>query len=635
MTFALALLPALAGLGLLLSGLRGRGTLAAAAAAALLATLTLVGLAVSGGWASRLPWAGPLVLTAALPPVSAAMAALVPLVALPVVLWAAAREEAEGLRRLLALLLVFVGAMELVAVAADLLTLLIGWELVGACSWALIAHDWRAQAPSRSALYAFVMTRGGDLGLFAAAAAAYAGAGSFAYADLAAMPEEPLAVVVAGVLLAAAAKSGQLPFSPWLFRAMDGPTAASALLHSATMAAAGAFLVIRLQPELSGAPGFGAAAMALGLATALAGGVVALVQPHAKKLLAASTSAHCGLMFAAAGAGYPAVAFLHLAAHAAFKSLLFLAAGSAGHLRRTYRLSALRAGRALPVIAGASAVAALSLAGLPPLAGGWTKEGIAAAVSDQASWAGAAVMLAGGLSAAYAARFQLLAFRRGEDAAAAGAMERAGPLVLALATLALSLLWLPAAQEAASRLLGGELAHPSTTEMAVSLLLVALGLAGGAWLAHRLPALGETGRAAAAADWLGLPTLWDRAAIRPVGALAATAARWDDAVLDAPARLLARVGEGGEGTLSGFAAEADRSILDRPAEATGAGARRWADAAASPAEAALDRLPEGLARLALRAGARARRLQSGMAHHYYALLAIGAAGAILILLLGT
>ncbi|MGY8822312.1 MAG: proton-conducting transporter transmembrane domain-containing protein, partial [Pseudomonadales bacterium] len=147
------------------------------------------------------------------------------------------------------------------------------------------------------------------------------------------------------ILLACAAKSAQLPFSPWLFAAMSGPTPVSALLHAATMVAAGVYLLIRLHQTLDAVAWFAPLAIGLGLATALAGGVVASLQGHAKKLLAASTSSHYGLMWLAVGAGYPGAALLHFVTHAFFKAGLFLAAGIAEHHVGSYSLGDMRLGR--------------------------------------------------------------------------------------------------------------------------------------------------------------------------------------------------------------------------------------------------------------------------------------------------
>ncbi len=298
MIWSLALLPALAGLAVW-AGPDARVRTGASGAAVLAVTLLLA--LAARDWAGSYGWTEALTLRASLTPLSHAVAVTVPAIALAVVVFAASHEAERGLARLIGLLLVFVGGMELIVIAGDLLTLLIGWEIVGACSWALIAHHWRQGEAARSANYAFVMTRAGDLGLFLALFATFAATGGLGYDALGELQGPALRVAAVGILVAAASKAGQVPFSPWLFRAMDGPTSVSALLHSATMVAAGAYLVARLQPQLSAAPGFGAAAIAVGLVTAVAGGVVALRQVHAKKVLAGSTSAQLGLMFAAVG----------------------------------------------------------------------------------------------------------------------------------------------------------------------------------------------------------------------------------------------------------------------------------------------------------------------------------------------
>ncbi|WP_269843285.1 NADH-quinone oxidoreductase subunit L, partial [Brevirhabdus pacifica] len=322
---------------------------------------------------------------------------------------------ATGLGRLLGIMLIFVGGMQMVVIADDLLALLIGWEVMGACSWALIGHRWRESAPMRSANYAFVMTRAGDIGLFVALFAVFAGTGSTSYAALGQLEGGMLGVAAWGLLVAAASKSGQLPFAPWLFRAMDGPAAVSALLHSAAMVAAGVYLLARLGPDLAAAPGFAPGALAVGLATAVAGGVVAIRQTHAKKLLAGSTSAQMGLMIAAVGAGFPGVAILHLVVHAAFKAALFIAAGIAHHATGSHDLRDMALGRAMPRVALLVLPAAFSLAAVPPLAGGWSKEEILKALEAAGPVASALGVLAGGLSAAYAARFAILAFGLGRE----------------------------------------------------------------------------------------------------------------------------------------------------------------------------------------------------------------------------
>lgn len=594
MLWIVALLPAVSAAAL--TGLPGgRGRLTAAACIVQAATLALVVMALTAGWAAALEWSADLRLQAELTPLSATVALLVPVIALPVTGYAGVNTR-EGVRRMLALLLLFVGAMELLVIAADLVTLLIGWELVGACSWALIAHHWRDRESPAAARYAFVTTRFGDLGLFLAAMIAFTGTGSFAYVDLGQLDGVALNLFVAGILLSAAAKSGQVPFAPWLFKAMAGPAPVSALLHAATMVAAGIYLLIRLQPVLDGVAWFGPVAIGIGLSTAVSGGLVALLQPHAKRLLAASTSAQYGLMFVAVGAGYPAVAVLHLVAHACFKALLFLAAGIAGERAGSYLLVRMRLGRSLPVAAALNALGALALAGVPPFGAAWTKEAVAAAAGQAAPWLGGAVIAAGGLSAAYAVRFHWLAYGPDGQAKNNGAhgltAETVALGLLALTTLLLSLLWWAPFKDSIAELLGTVPPRAKGWEIAGSLLALGIGLYAGRLLARDHAALGSRPPAAALAAWLGLPGLIDRLVVRPSQSLAQTAWRLDDHCLDALPRAAAAVGGGLAIAWSRFG------------------------------ELVTDGLPEGSARLMALGGDDVRRLQSGLSHHYYALVAV-------------
>ena len=639
MLWLLPLIPMLAALVVIGAGFRHRAWLGGVACFALALTLVLAVMAARGSWTGTLDWSAVLRFQVALTPLSALVTALVVAVALPVLGYAAAHEAPGGLQRLIALLLLFVGAMELLVIAADLLTLLIGWEIVGACSWALIGHDWRDAENPRSATYAFLMTRFGDLGLFLAAMITFAATGSFAYADIARLDGWTLQLVMLGLLLSAASKSGQLPFSPWLFRAMAGPTSVSALLHAATMVAAGAYLLARMQPMLDRTPWFAPLVITIGLATALAGGLVALLQSHAKKLLAASTSAHFGLMFVAIGGGYPAVAILHLVAHGFFKALLFLAAGVAGQRSAGYALSTMRLERALPFVAVASAVGSLALAGVPPLGGGWTKEEIVGAAGHASLWIALGVIVAGGLSAAYAARFQLLAFGQGFGFGEDQGVDEPPPRIvkialatLALASLGLSMLWLNGGREAASRLIDGQFPDSSTWEFVASLLAVAVGLLAGRLLAVHRPALGEEPDTASAADWFQLPALWHKWVIDPSLGLAVALARFDDAVIDAAlSRFIGGLGR----DFAALLARADRRVVDRGVALTAHVVERLAAAGSGVGERIADGLPEGWARLAGFGGDDARSIQSGLSHHYYVIVALGAALLFATRLLGT
>lgn len=661
MTWLLPLLPLVSGLLLWMGG--KRRLLGPAALAAVLATL---GIAMWGATseATTAFWWGPqLELTVGVEGLARVMAIVIPAVAAPIVLYAVAAEADDpGLAKLVGLLVTFVGAMELLVIAADLLSLLIAWELVGAISWALIGHHWRQKDRPQRAAHAFVTTRLGDIGLYLAAGAAFAGTGSFAYADLGRAGQAELDVIAVGVLLAAAAKSAQLPFSPWLFSAMAGPTPVSALLHSATMVAAGAYALTRLAPEFTGVAWFGPLTIAIGITTAIAGGLVALVQTDFKKALAASTSAQYGLMFAAIGAGSVAAAGLHLVTQAAFKSLLFLVAGVALNAAGTGRLSKMGFGRTMPVVALFAGVGTLALAAVPPMGGAFSKEAVLAASVEAGPWAGAGVVLAGLISALYAARLHLLAFGPGTAVAptrAPGRSEVAAMALLAGATLAMSALWLPGGRGLVERFGGSELVTGSAWELPTSIASIASAFAASFWLQRRgrLAALGLNTRAQRSAeDWLGLPTLARVAVADPVLGLARALARFDDRVVDAGSRAVAAVAGltsrtfswWGERRLDGMvwgvaggtlaAAHASRVVDDRDVDgvvqAVAGSTLVAARASRAVDERGVDAMVEGLAGAVGLAGRRSRKLQSGLTHHYYVIIAVGLVGVFLVAALG-
>ena len=624
----LPLLPALAAAGIVVLRNRPRA-LGPLAFGSLAATLAL------GVWAAATEptiafrWSPLIELRLAVEGFGRVMVVLVPLVAAPIVAYAAATEK-EGRARLLALMVAFVAMMLVLVTAADFLTLLIAWELVGALSWALIGHGWRDPANPRSAAQAFLTTRLGDLGLYVAAGATFAAAGSFDFGAIGATGTPGRDIIAAGVLLAAMAKSAQVPFSPWLFAAMAGPTPVSALLHSATLVASGAYLLIRLAPALEPVGWFLPAVALVGLVTALAGGVVATVQTHAKRALAASTSAQYGLMFVAIGSGFPAAAGAQLVAHAAFKSLLFLGAGVAIHATGTPRLDGLRLGRALPVVAGLSAVGALALAAVPPLGAAWSKDAVLAAAWTASGPLGAAVLAAGFLSALYAARYQLLAYGVAGLPAAAEppAVRQPGPVetwsmaALAAITVALSLLWLPGAVRLVEEMAAGPLAEGATwqTLLAVGLLAAAVALA------LRLRGLGllaTLGLAPAtqsrAGDWLGLPSVTSTLVVRPVTAFSRLLRAFDDRVIDAGVRRAAWLGGVVSRILSRRFELAIDGVVRLVADmtlSTAAGSRLADD---SGVDAAVEAAGRGVGL----AGHHSRRLQTGLSHQYFVIVAAG------------
>ena len=279
----------------------------------------------------------------------------------------------SGQARFYAVMSLFLAAMQALVLAGDWVLLLAAWELIGLCSYLLIGFWFQRPEAANAASRAFLYTRSADLGLYVAI---FILIGSSGTSEIAASLEAGgNASTAAGLLLllAAMGKSAQVPLQDWLMRAMAGPTPVSALLHSATLVAAGAILLIRsatlLSPEALFAIGL------VGGVTTVAAGVIALAERDLKRLLAASTASQYGLMLIAVGAGVPMAALLHFLAHAAIKSTLFLAAGDFQHAREGTAFDQLKGvGRARPWAFAGFALAALALAGIPPLSGFFSKE---------------------------------------------------------------------------------------------------------------------------------------------------------------------------------------------------------------------------------------------------------------------
>jgi len=611
----------------------GRGVLGGAAAGTLLVLAGLtISAAITGGRQS-FSWGGGLELTLRMVPMVGVVAVMIPLVALPIVLWAAAAENRSGLARLLGLLVVFTGSMELLVLAADLVVVAIAWELLGLFSWALIAHHWHENPKVGAANYAFNATRLGGLGLWLAAGATMAVGGDFRFETLDAVVRTPWASwAAAGILAAAASKSAQLVFAPWLFRAMEGPSSVSALLHASTMVAAGAWLIIRLHAPLAAVAWFGPAAMAIGLATAIAGGITAVVQTDAKKLLAASTSAQYGLMFTAVGSGYAAAGLVHLVTHAACKALLFLAAGTAIHHAGTHDLHRMRLGRRLPVMAAAGWVGALALAAVPPLGAAWSKEKIIAAAGHVSPWLAVLAIIAGTLSAWYALRFQTLAYGRPPEGApeARPLGEQTGAWLLAAGSILLGLFWLVGNNPLVTGLLPGDLPQGKAWELVIS-IGAAAGAAGAAWRVYRRPSAATAAKEVPLiADWWGLPFFTRVCVTRPTISLARACAAFDRKIVDAGVRGAAAFAE----FLSRAVARIFEGRLDDRIDATARGWLRMARRSRDRIEVAVDRLVDAAGEAIGTAAQRSRVAQTGAVPTYLALLAGGFFFIWLILIIG-
>lgn len=501
----------------------------------------------------------------------------------------------EARARFFGLMLLFSGAMLTTVTATTLPVLLMAWEVMGATSWALIGYWWRDPERGDAAGTAFLTTRAADLGLYLAAGAALASgqAGSLALDELPDATGAWSAVITVGVIAAAFGKSAQLPFSFWLSRAMQGPSPVSALLHSATMVVAGAYLLLRLEPLLARSGWGGPVVAWTGAVTAVVLGLVAVAQTDLKQLLAASTCAQIGFMVLAAGVGAVTGGTLQLIAHAAAKSLAFLVAGAWLTALGTKALPALRGAARRHRTAGITfSVAALALAGVPPLSL-WAAKDVLLAGALEESTALYAVGLAGAvISAVYSAKALWFVWQPApvpDDSEQPMPYATRLPLApLAVACAALTVTSFPPVRDAVERVLGEEAQlGPYVWEFALS---GALAVAVSAVIWVRGPQLlALPGRITAlASEWLGLETAARTLLVRPVMRLADALAAFDD------------------------------RVLDRAVEGTARGSVRLARWTNAQAERLVDGAVEGAADGARALGRLARRPQTGQLHQYLA-----------------
>ncbi|MEU3204286.1 NADH-quinone oxidoreductase subunit L [Streptomyces cyaneofuscatus] len=394
-----------------------------------------------------------------------------------------------------ALVSLFTSAMLLVVYSGDLMVLLVGWEIMGICSYFLVGHYWETPEARAASLKAFLVTKLGDvpflIGLFALAA----DTGSFRITRiLAAVTNGGLdhPTLIALLLLAGVAgKSAQFPLHTWLPDAMAGPTPVSALIHAATMVAAGIYFVARLLPVFAAS---GAALVVLAVmaaVTMIGSGLAALAQDDIKRVLAYSTIGQLGYMSGALAVGDRGAAVFHLISHGAFKAVLFLAAGVVIHAAGTNSLAAMsRMGglaRRIPDAYWTMTVALLALAAIPPFAGFFSKEAVLVAAEHTAmgdrtvapAAAGWTILVAGllaaVLTAAYATRLWLLAFKgRGAEVPDHGRQ----PLAMT------SVLWVLAIPTIAFGLTAGVIGdffdgHALTPSLTTAVLSTGVGLVGG------------------------------------------------------------------------------------------------------------------------------------------------------------
>ena len=299
--------------------------------------------------------------------------------------------EDKNFSRFFAYLSFFSGAMLGVVVANSLLLLFVSWELVGLASYLLIGFWIERPSAAAAAKKAFITTRIGDMGFFLGLLWLYHASGTLLFYDNGHGSLENVAVLGASatfiallIFAGAVGKSGQFPLHVWLPDAMEGPTPVSALIHAATMVAAGVFLVARVYPifavgAVNGVTPSLEVVVWIGVITGLMAALIAAAQSDIKRILAYSTVSQLGLMMVSLGVGGVAAGIMHLLAHGFFKALLFLGSGSVIHAMHheqdIRRMGGLRG--AMPITFATYAVGMMALSGVPLFfSGGWTKEEI-------------------------------------------------------------------------------------------------------------------------------------------------------------------------------------------------------------------------------------------------------------------
>jgi NADH-quinone oxidoreductase subunit L len=332
----------------------------------------------------------------------------------------------DGYQRYFAYLNLFMGAMLMLVLGNNFLVMFVGWEGVGLCSYLLIGYYFDQDFPPYAGRKAFIVNRIGDFAFLLALFALVAHFGTLDFHDIfarvAAHPEamqEPylLGLSVAGfvtlcLFLGATGKSAQIPLYVWLPDAMAGPTPVSALIHAATMVTAGVYMVVRTNVLFQLAPEISAVVAIVGALTAIFAATIGLAQTDIKKVLAYSTVSQLGYMFLAAGVGAYSAAIFHLGTHAFFKALLFLGSGSVIHAmsgeQDMRHMGGLK--RYLPATYLTFTIGTLAIAGIPPLAGFFSKDQILAAAFAEHKILWAIGLLTAGMTAFYMFRMWYMTF---------------------------------------------------------------------------------------------------------------------------------------------------------------------------------------------------------------------------------
>jgi NADH-quinone oxidoreductase subunit L len=456
----------------------------------------------------------------------------------------------------------FTAAMLLVVVADDLIALLVGWEVMGICSYLLIGHDRGLPEAPGAAVKAFLVTRVGDVGFLLGIALLAARSGSLAIGTAV---QHPSTVAALLILAGVAGKSAQFPLHTWLPDAMAGPTPISALIHAATMVAAGVYVVTRLYPVFT--PPALAVLGVMAAVTMLLGALAATAQQDLKRVLAWSTVSQVAYMAGALAVGAPIAALFHLLTHAAFKALLFLAAGAVIHAVGSNLLDRMGGLRpAMPVTFVTMTIGLAALAGVPPMSGFFSKDQVLAAAGAAMLHGGpaprwvAVLVLAAGLATValtgwYATRLWLRVFFGPGPSTVDDVVAHDPPPLMRWPLL---LLAVPAA--------GLGFAHLEALDWTT--VVAFLFVAAGAWWGWTRWRDGRDPAPAILAAAFHLDAVQRALVVRPVLALAAAVRRTDESIVDGGVESTGRGAYGLGGTVAGW----HRAALPRAATAVLGGA---------------------------------------------------------------
>src|ERR1700757_708171 len=449
-----------------------------------------------------------------LDPLAAAMLVMIALVGLCIFVFSVGyMAEDKDFTRFFAYLSFFSGAMLGLVIANSLLLLFIFWELVGLASYLLIGFWIEKPNAAAAAKKAFITTRIGDMGFFLGMLWLYGRSGTLLFYDggNGCLESASLAILGASatfiallIFCGAAGKSGQFPLHVWLPDAMEGPTPVSALIHAATMVAAGVFLVARVYPifsvgAINGVTPSLEVVVWIGVVTGLMAALIAVAQSDIKRILAYSTVSQLGLMMVSLGVGGVAAGIMHLLAHGFFKALLFLGAGSGihglHHEQDIRKMGGLR--KLMPITFATYAAGMMALSGVPLFfSGGWTKEEILHAASHWPSSRVPYCLLLIGviLTALYMTRQMIYVFFGNRRSAAEHAHESPRMMTMPLIVLAIGTVFLSVVLSPAWPWLHGyltdepvhfEIAHLIQPMLFISLVLVGSGIALGIWFYGR------------------------------------------------------------------------------------------------------------------------------------------------------